>query len=112
MWIPNADQAVVSIEKLRLYALNPSSRLGEHKARVLARLGFTTDDCESLRQTLLEVVRTRNDAFLGRLDQWGQRYALDFILEGRYGSAKVRSGWIIRTGEDFPRLTTFYVRRE
>jgi len=34
------------------------------------------------------------------------------ILEGPYGSAKVRSGWIIRPGEDSPRLTTFYVARE
>ena len=42
-------------------------------------------------------------------DAYGQRYSLDFILIGLTGQAMVRSSWIIRDGEDFPRLTSCYV---
>ncbi len=47
---------------------------------------------------------------LGEKDGFGQRYVLDFSLTGSKGAAMVRSLWIVRTNEDFPRLTTLYVR--
>ncbi len=37
---------------------------------------------------------------------------IDFQLETMHGAAVVRSGWIVRTGEDFPRLTTCFVLKE
>ena len=39
----------------------------------------------------------------------GQRYALDFPVQGLGGVATVRSLWIIRYGEDFPRFASCYV---
>jgi hypothetical protein len=42
-------------------------------------------------------------------DEYGQRYILDFNCERGDRSAVVRSGWIVRRGEDFLRLTTCYV---
>lgn len=39
----------------------------------------------------------------------GQRYVLDFELAGPNGSAIIRSAWIIRTGENVPRLVTCYI---
>ena len=41
--------------------------------------------------------------------EYGQLYVLDFPVQGPRGEAMVRSGWIIRQGEDFPRLTSCYV---
>ena len=38
--------------------------------------------------------------------RYGQRYVLVFEMIGLRGSAKVRSLWIVRTGEDIPRLTS------
>ncbi len=35
---------------------------------------------------------------------------LDFVLKTPSGSAVIRSGWIVRYGEDYPRLTTCYVK--
>lgn len=52
------------------------------------------DDAEELRQILLEVIKTQ-EARLGRRDQFGQRYTLDFRLEWQDRNATVRSGWII-----------------
>ncbi|MBD1805313.1 hypothetical protein H6F98_07610 [Microcoleus sp. FACHB-SPT15] len=108
MLIPNAENAVVDIRKLRDYCLNPDHDEGKHKARLFSSsLDITADNAEELRQILLEVVKT-HEARLGRQDDFGQRYTLDFTLEWQDKSATIRSGWIIEQGSDIPRLTTCY----
>jgi hypothetical protein len=39
-------------------------------------------------------------------DAHGRRYYLDTLVRGPGGSAWVRTAWIVKTGEDFPRLTS------
>lgn len=109
MKLPNSDRAVVDIAKLRGYCLNPKHRRGQHKARVFeAALGLTADDAEFLRDVLLEAVQ-RYEARPTEAIEYGQLYVLDFPVQGPRGEAMIRSGWIIRQGEDFPRLTSCYV---
>ena len=109
MKLPNPERAVVEIDKLRNYCLNPEHRRGRHKARVFAAsLGLTSDNADDLRQALLAAVRD-NDAMPGEDDGYGKRYVIDFFAKGPAGQATVRSSWIIRRGEDFPRLTSCYV---
>lgn len=109
MRLPNADSAVVEIEKLRDYCLSISHPRGRHKARVFATaLGIAADEAEILREALLSAART-NEAKLAESDECGQRYVLDFPMEHFYKHASIRSSWIIRSGEDFPRLTSCYV---
>ena len=99
---------MVDIRKLRDYCLNSEHDDGKHKARLfLSSLGMTADHAEELRQILLEVVKTR-EVRLGRQDEFGQRYILDFPLEWQNRSATLRSGWIIEHGSKTPRLTTYY----
>jgi hypothetical protein len=108
MLIPNAENAVVDIRKLRDYCLNSEHDDGKHKARLFSSiLGMTADDAEELRQILLEVV-TMNEARLGRQDEFGQRYTVDFTIEWQNRSATLRSGWIIEHDSEIPRLTTCY----
>jgi hypothetical protein len=108
MLIPNAENAIVDIRKLRDYCLNPEHENGKHKARLFASiLGMTADDAEELRQILCEVVQTK-DARLGRQDEFGQRYTLDFAIAWQNKEATLRSGWIIEPGSDIPKLTTCY----
>lgn len=108
MRVPNADRALIDLGKLRDYALNPTHRVGGHKARLFAiLLGMTIGDTETLRDVLLKVVQTE-EATLGDLDQHGQRYVIDFLLIWHDKQATVRSAWITRSGEDFPRLVTCY----
>jgi hypothetical protein len=107
--LPNADRAVVDIEKLRDYCLNPEHRRGCHKARVFkTSLGLTREHAEDLRKALLEVALTNNASPLLH-DEYGKRYVVDFKATGPSGEAEVRSSWIIRRGENFPRLTSCYV---
>lgn len=109
MLLPNGEHAIVDIRKLRDYCLNPDSPRGINKARVFsAALRLTAADAEILRGELLEVART-NEAVLGELDMYGQRYTLDFEMTTTAGTASVRSGWIVLEGETAPRLTTCYI---
>lgn len=112
MKIPNGDRAVVDIQKLEGYCLDPSHEDGKHKAEgFLKLLGMTAAHAHYLRRALLSRVRQDPSAKLGFRDGFGQRYALDFELEGPAGKAIIRSGWIIRGDEDFPRLATCYVKK-
>ena len=112
MRIPNAENAFVDIRKLRDYALNPEHRVGRHEARLFATLlDMSIDDTEALRDILLEVVRT-HDAVLGKQDEYGQRYRIDFTLSWHGKRAKVRSAWNVRPQEDFPRLVPCFPLEE
>lgn len=107
--LPNGERAVVDIEKLKNYCLNQEHRRGCHKARVFAAsLGMTIDNAEELRSVLLAAARN-SDATLAERDEYGARYVVDFMASGPAGRAMIRSSWIIRRGEDFPRLTSCYV---
>ena len=95
--LPNPENAVVETRKLRDYCLSPEHPRGRHKARVFASaLGLTVDDT---------VVEAAEEALVAEEDQYGQRYMLDFEMS----SAVVRSGWMVRSGEDFPRFTSCWV---
>jgi hypothetical protein len=109
MKLPGGDRAVVDIAKLRDYCLSPDHPRGKHKARVFAAaLGLTADRADELQAALLAAAGTE-EATVGDADEHGQRYAVEFIMHGPAGTARVRSSWIVRAGEDFPRLTSCYV---
>ena len=110
MRLPHGNQAIVETVKLQEYCLSPTHPRGRHKARVFAAvLGLTADDTELLRDALLQAALTE-DAIPTDQDEFGQRYVVDFQMQGPQGTAIVRSEWIVRTGEQFPRLTSCYVR--
>jgi hypothetical protein len=109
MRLPNGERAVVDIAKLHDYCLSLDHPRGRHKARVFAAaLGLTADQAKELRDMLLEAARTE-EATATDQDEYGQRYIVDCIMNGPSGEAQVRSTWVVRAGEDFPRLTSCYV---
>jgi hypothetical protein len=109
MKLPNGDHAVVDIRKLTDYCLNPGHLRGRHKARVFAStLGLTADNAEELRQLLLASAAAV-DAVLTHRDGYGDRYVLDFDVARGDWVARIRSAWIVRRGESFPRLTSCYI---
>jgi len=61
---------------------------------------------------LLAALRTAaatDDAIVGKVDEYGHRYIIDFELEGPRGIAMIRSAWIVRAGEEVPRMVTYYI---
>ena len=109
MKLPNVDRAVVEIEKLRDYCLSSSHPRGRHKARVFfATLGITADDAQEFKQAILTAV-TIEEATPTERDEYGQRFAVDFSMRRHGKEGIVRSTWIIRSSEDYPRLTSCYI---
>ena len=112
MKLPNGENAFVDIEKLWDYSLNPNHPEGKHKARVfLEKLAIGRNDAELLRQLILDAVLTA-DAVEQKPTTYGRRFVVDFEVERGEGiilyKAVVRTAWIIRNDEDFPRLTTCF----
>lgn len=111
MRLPNGENAYVDPAKLRDYFLDPEHPRGKHKARIFnATLGITLANQGSLRDALLKAART-DVATVGEPSEYGKRYAVEFRMKTPVGEATVRSGWIVRQDEDFPRLTSCYVMR-
>lgn len=109
MNLPNAEKALLDTRKISGYCLNPEHPRGKHKARVFASaLGLSQDDTEILGKALLDAAQTV-DATQGETDEFGVRYVLDFTMTTEVGSAVIRSAWIIRPDEDFPRFVSAYV---
>lgn len=110
MKLTNGAIAVVDIEKLRDYCLSTQHPEGRHKARVfLSVLGLTSADAVKLRELLLTSAAVNNVVTMVDADQYGSRYAMDTIVTLGSREALVRSAWIVKTGEDFPRLVSCYV---
>jgi len=108
MRLPNGDHAAVDVRKLLDYRLNLRHPRGRNKARVFASVGIRKTDAEWLRAALLAAARD-NEAQLGAANVYGQRYIVDFDLARRDRAVRIRSAWIVRAGDDLPRLTSCYV---
>lgn len=88
---------------------NPWHPEGRHKARVFAAaLGIGRADADWLRSAIRAGIL---DAPLAASEtsSYGIRYAVDISLQRGDLRAIVRTGWIIRSDEEIPRLTTCFV---
>jgi hypothetical protein len=109
MRLPHADRAEVDLRKFSEYCLSPTHPVGKHKAAVFrAVLGLTAADADLLRAWVLQAA-VSGEAVFERADEFGDRYRLDFEASTAAGRAAIRSAWIVRPDEDFPRLTTCYI---
>jgi hypothetical protein len=109
MKLPSGERAIVDVAKLRNYCLSPAHPRGRHKARVFASaLGLTPGDAEFLRRELLRAASEGN-ATVGNSDEYGERYAVDFIVTRSNRQATVRSSWIISGSKPVPRVTSCFV---
>ena len=107
--MPGGEAAIVDREKLTAYCLNPAHPRGKHKARVFATLGFTVENADDLRAALLAAAAAV-DALPAASDRFGDRYVLEFEINGPRGVRMLRSMWIVRRGERTPRLTSCFVK--
>ncbi len=85
--LPNGEQAIVELTKLRDYCQSREHPRGRHKARVFgAALGLTQDDAEQLCQVLLASARN-NEALTAERDTYGARYIVDLRMSTREGTS-------------------------
>jgi hypothetical protein len=110
MALPNPDRAVIDPFKVRDYLLSSAHPVGRFKARFFVSLGYTADRWEKLQSDILGVARSGTVSG-ETVTSYGCKFEVDGILTAPSGrSAGVRTVWIIRAGEDFPRLVTVFPR--
>lgn len=107
----NAKIAVIDPKKLTRYCLDPTSRKGQHKARVFkTALGFDLSNYIDLIEAIREGIMISEARMVGKTAH-GELWQVDMPVAGPTGTASVRTGWIYEEGSDVPRLTTAFVRR-
>jgi hypothetical protein len=109
MRLPNGEHAIVDERKIIDYCLSEEHDDGKHKARLFREIvGIALDNAGLLLDALKDAAAA-GEAAPGKLDRYGQRYVIDFALQGPGGTATVRSAWIVLAGERFPRLVSCYI---
>jgi hypothetical protein len=107
--LPNGDRADLGT-KLSDYVLNPEHRHGRHKARVfVSSLGITRQNQQLLADALRKAATDSTDVISIGDQDFGEIFEIRFRLATGRGAATVLSAWIIRRGEDFPRLVTCFI---
>lgn len=109
MKLPNGEFAIIPMEKLIDYCLNPNHSSGKHKARVFASaLAITVENADDLQNLIAksaiegEVVQQDNTEF-------GQLYKVDWAISDRE-SIILRTLWEITADQPNPRLVSAFIR--
>ena len=110
MTLPSADRAVIDPTKIRDYLLAATHPVGRFKARFFVSLGYAADQWEQLQDDILAIARSETVS-VETGNTYGRKFEVDGILTSPSGrSAAVRTVWIIRAEENFPRLVTVFPR--
>jgi hypothetical protein len=110
MTLPNADRALVEPAKVRDYLLSHEHPVGRSKAAAFEAVGYHRDTWETLQADLVAIARVGN-AVPTELGLHGQKYEVAGILTGPVRrELPITTIWLVRRGEDYPRLVTAYPR--
>ncbi|MDR0935240.1 MAG: hypothetical protein LBM98_00995 [Oscillospiraceae bacterium] len=106
--LPNYENAVVPLDKLTEYSLSFKNNYDKAFAFEKA-LGFTIANYPQLLTQVYRNLPSYKVVDKG-YNNHGNRYQVVMTIDGVNGKqAEVLTAWIIRNGEDFPRLTNIYV---
>lgn len=107
--LPNAEDAIIPMEKLIDYCLNADHPRGKDKARVFATvLGLTRNDANRLAALIQQAAR-QGEVTKEERSPFGHYYRLDWPVFGKE-STILRTIWEIRLGETSPRLVTAFIK--
>lgn len=107
--LPNGERALIPLEKLTDYCLNPDHARGKDKAHVFASvLGITRDRANELadfvRQAAVEGEVTKEDN-----TSFGRYYRVDWAIPS-IADVVLRTIWEIAPEEEVPRLISVFLR--
>ena len=108
MSLPNKQNSFVEDKKIVSYLLNLEHRDGGPKANFFFRFGFSLDDIEQFRTSLLNHAINRQVDTISE-DEFGVTYTLTCEFETPDSrNPCIKSVWIINKGEERPRLVTAF----
>ena len=111
MYLPNYEKAIIDPSKLRDYLLSLNHSEGASKAIIFYGLGYSELQWEVLENDIRNQLLS-NEAVKSEISEHGQKYSVKGVLTGPNGNSRTMvSVWIIRNGEEYPRLVTIYPHR-
>jgi len=109
MKLPNGDRAIIPIEKLTDYCLNPEHPDGKHKARVFASaMGITRQNAEELRD-LVSRAAIHGEVAQQAITPFGQQFKVDWAVPG-YDDIILRTIWLVPSNQPHPRLVSAFIK--
>ena len=109
MKLPNGEFAIIPMEKLTDYCLNPNHSSGKHKARVFASaLGITAENADDLRE-LIAKAAIEGEVIQQNSTEFGQLYKVDWAISDQE-SIILRTLWEITSARPNPRLVSAFIR--
>jgi hypothetical protein len=83
MKLPNGEYAIIPMEKLTGYCLNPNHSSGKHKARVFASaLRITAENADDLRELITQAA-IEGELIQQDSTEFGQLYKVDWAISDR-----------------------------
>jgi len=70
---------------------------------------MTVKNAEELKERIISAV-SKSEGEIGIRDLYGTRFFCDIEISFDHRPAMLRTAWIIRSSEDFPRSTTSYTK--
>lgn len=108
MKLPGAESAIVPRDKVENYLLNLDHPIGGGKAKFFIRFGFERERWDRLADALRGHVQENFVAETVR-DADGVTYVVEGVIKTPSGrEPRVRSVWLVETGELAPRFLTAY----
>jgi hypothetical protein len=107
--LPNGERAIIPMEKLVDYCLNPDHPRGKDKARVFASvLGITQNNASQLA-TLVQQAAVNGEVSKETTTAFGRYYRVDWTMPSQ-PDVVLRTIWEIAVGEEIPRLVSAFLR--
>jgi hypothetical protein len=108
MKLPGTEAAVVARSKVENYLLNLEHPIGGGKAKFFIRFGFRRERWKELEDALRRHAKENSVT-----DTFQDADGLTYVIEGRIKTPsgrqpRVRTVWLIETGELAPRFITAY----
>jgi hypothetical protein len=109
MNLPNGEFAVIPMEKLTGYCLNPNHSSGKHKARVFASaLGIKAENADELR-TLIAQAAIEGQVIQQDRTEFGYLFKVDWIIPTEQ-TIILRTIWEITVDFPNPRLVSAFIK--
>jgi hypothetical protein len=109
MKLPYGDLAIIPIEKLLGYCLNPDHPRGKHKAKVFkSALNITAESIEQLYQ-LIQQAAVEGEIVQERITEFGQEFKLDWTIPDTNG-IELRTIWIVAQNTVEPQLVSAFIK--
>lgn len=108
MKLPYRKKAHIPQEKLTEYILSETHTVGKLKAKFFRAAGFEETNVSILKKSLLDIAHLQEVSEVAT-SPYGKKYVIDGeILSHGSKVLKVRTIWIIESGQKFPRFVTTY----